>query len=89
MKRAIDSVMDAIDIETYLVCGDANEGKLLAMKLGVEMNLGDVDVMYEEFDGYGVRVRLRKYIYKPGNNYLYLTPDDLESENGSHSEVNL
>lgn len=67
--------MDAIDIETYLVCTDAYEGKKLALQLGNEMNLGDVDIMFEEFDGYGIRVRLRKYIYKPGNNYLYLTND--------------
>jgi len=72
MKRAIDSVMDAIDIETYLVCSDPLEGKKLAMQLGTELNLGEIDIMYEEFDGYGIRVRLRKYIYKPGNNYLYL-----------------
>ncbi|MDY0080555.1 MAG: hypothetical protein RBR95_08200 [Ignavibacteriaceae bacterium] len=72
MKRALDSVMDAIDIETYLVCADPLEGKKLAMQLGTELNLGEIDIMYEEFDGYGMRVRLRKYIYKPGNNYLYL-----------------
>ncbi len=64
--------MDAVDVETYLVCRDAEEGKALALQLGREMNLGDVDIMFEEFDGYGVRVRLRKYIHKPGNEYRWL-----------------
>lgn len=72
VDKAIDAVMDAIDIETYLVCHDANEGRALALKLGQEMNLGDIDIMFEEFDGYGVRVRLRKYIYRPGAQYRWL-----------------
>lgn len=81
--KAIDKVLDAIDIETYLVCKDSNEGKKLALQLGQELNLGEVDIMFSEFDGYGVRVRLRKYVYKPGDNYLYL---DSELNN---NQVNL
>uniref|UniRef100_A0A7V4LCG5 Uncharacterized protein n=1 Tax=Desulfobacca acetoxidans TaxID=60893 RepID=A0A7V4LCG5_9BACT len=57
--RAMSHVLDAVDVETYLVCASAHEGRELARLLGREMNLGDVDVMFEEFDGYGVRVRLR------------------------------
>ncbi|HAP34855.1 MAG TPA: hypothetical protein DCQ28_02520 [Bacteroidetes bacterium] len=71
-ESAFDSIMDGLDIETYLVCSDKQEGKRLALQLGKEMNLGDVDIMFEEFDGYGMRVRLRKYIYKPGNTYRWL-----------------
>jgi hypothetical protein len=69
---ALDKVLDGLDIETYLVCSDVQEGKLLAQRLGREMNLGDIDIMFEEFDGFGMRVRLRKYIYKPGNSYHWL-----------------
>ncbi len=69
---AFDKIMDGLDIETYLVCSDKQEGKRLALQLGKEMNLGDVDIMFQEFDGYGMRVRLRKYIYKPGNSYRWL-----------------
>ncbi len=76
MTTALEKVMDAIDIETYIVCNDENEGKKLALRLGQEMNLGEVDIMYQEFDGYGVRVRLRKYIYKPGNMYKYLNQEE-------------
>jgi hypothetical protein len=76
MKKAIDQIMDAIDIETYLVCNDEHEGKVLALKLGHEMNLGDIDIMYQEFDGYGVRVRLRKYVYKPASEYKWLEHQD-------------
>jgi alkyl hydroperoxide reductase subunit AhpF len=72
MDNAISHVLDTIDIETYIICKDADEGKNLAMQLGHEMNLGNVDVMYSEFDGYGVRVRIRKYVYKPGDKYLWM-----------------
>jgi hypothetical protein len=71
-ETAFDKIMDGLDIETYLICSDKQEGKRLALQLGKEMNLGDVDIMFEEFDGYGMRVRLRKYIYKPGNTYRWL-----------------
>ncbi len=74
MITALEQIMDAIDIETYIICKDENEGKKLALQLGQEMNLGEVDIMYQEFDGYGMRLRLRKYVYKPGNVYKYLQP---------------
>ena len=76
MATALERIMDAIDIETYIVCNDENEGKKLALQLGQEMNLGEIDIMYQEFDGYGVRVRLRKYVYKPGNLYKYLNQEE-------------
>lgn len=76
MTTALESVMDAIDIETYIVCKDENEGKKIALQLGHEMNLGDIDIIYQEYDGYGMRLRLRKYIYKPGNIYKYLYPEE-------------
>ena len=69
---AFDHIMDGIDIETYIVCQNEDEGKFLARKLGMEMNLGEVDVMFCEFDGYGARVRIRKYIVKPGNPYRWI-----------------
>lgn len=80
MSTAMERVMDALDIETYLVCKDANEGKRLALQLGREMNLGDIDIMFEEYDGYGIRVRLRKYVYKPGNYYNWLQSENVKRE---------
>lgn len=71
-SSALKQILDALDIETYIVCKDEKEGKKLALQLGQELNLGEVDIMYFEFDGYGARVRLRKYVYKPGNVYHYL-----------------
>ena len=69
---ALSRVLDAVDVETYLVCSSAQEGRDMARLLGRELNLGDVDVMFEEFDGYGVRVRLRAMVHKPAARYSWL-----------------
>ena len=71
-ESSMSRVIDGIDIETYLTCQNEEEGKYFARKLGQEMNLGEIDVMYSEFDGFGVRVRLRKYIVKPGDKYAWI-----------------
>jgi hypothetical protein len=71
-ESALDRVIDGIDIETYLACQNEEEGKFFARKLGEELNLGEIDVVFSEFDGFGVRVRLRKYVVKPGDKYKWL-----------------
>ncbi len=71
-SSALSSVLDALDIETYLVCSSVQEGHELARRLGRELNLGDVDVMFEEFDGYGIRVRLRAMVHRPAARYAWL-----------------
>ena len=74
-SSAISHVIDAIDIETYLLCSSLQEGHELSRRLGRELNLGDVDVMFEEFDGYGVRVRLRAMIHRPSARYSWLSEE--------------
>ena len=71
-RSAMDAVMDGLDIETYLVCASEREGKDLALRLGQELQLGEVDIMFQEFDGYGMRVRLRRYVHRPGEQYRWL-----------------
>lgn len=72
MDSAFARVMDAVDVETYLVCSSAEEGQALARRLGREMKLGDVDVMFADFDGYGVRIRMRAMIHRPAARYAWL-----------------
>lgn len=70
--KALDRVVDGLDIETYLICSGEQEGKDLALRLGQELQLGEVDLMFQEFDGYGMRVRIRKYVHRPGDPYRWL-----------------
>ena len=70
--KAMDRVCDSLDIETFLICKDEDEGKELAFKLGYELNLGKIDIVFLEYRGIGARVRLRSYLHRPGDHYLWL-----------------
>jgi len=72
MGRAIDQVVDAIDVETFLLCRSEEEAKELAEALAAELNLKHGDIVFLEFNGMGARVRLRSYVHRPGDRYRWL-----------------
>ena len=76
MVNALDHVLDALDIETFLVCTSEAEGKQLTLAMMTDLGFKDVDVVFIRFQGSGVRVRARAYINRPGDKYPWL---DLES----------
>ena len=76
MSNALDHVLDALDIETFLVCMSEAEGKHLALTLMKDLGFKDVDVVFIKFQGSGVRVRVRAYINKPGDKYPWLDLDN-------------
>jgi len=63
MSTVFKNVMDAIDIETFLVCSSESEGKELAIRM---------DIVFIQYQGPGARVRVRGYVYKPGASYGWL-----------------
>lgn len=73
MSNPLDHVLDALDIETFLVCTSEAEGKHLALALIKDLGFQDVDVVFIKFQGSGVRVRVRAYINRPGDNYPWLS----------------
>ncbi len=75
MSKALDRVVDAIDIETFLYCKTEEEAKDLAEKLISELNLPHGDIVFLEHKGWGARVRLRSYIHRPGDHYRWLEQD--------------
>ena len=76
MSKALDHVLDALDIETFLVCTSEAEGKHLALNLMKDLGFNDVDVVFIRFQGAGVRVRIRAYINRPGDHYPWLHMED-------------
>lgn len=72
MPPAMDRVVDAIDIETFLFSKSEAEAKELAEALAVEMNLPNADIVFLEQRGWGARVRLRVYAHRPGDHYRWL-----------------
>jgi hypothetical protein len=69
---ARERILDACDLETFLVCKDMEEGKRLGRQLMGELGFSDVDIVSCEFGGPGVRVRLRGYVNRPGVRYSWL-----------------
>jgi len=78
MQKALDRVVDAIDIETFLYAADEEEARTLAEKLAAELNLPYGDVVFFEYKGMGARVRIRSYIHRPGDHYRWLERESLE-----------
>jgi len=64
--------MDALDVETFLVCADEEEGRRLARELMAELGFPEADIVFFEFNGPGARVRLRAYRHRPGDRYAWL-----------------
>ena len=76
MKKAMDRVVDAIDVETFLYCKSEDEGKALAEALAQELNLPHPDIVFLEFKAWGARVRIRSYIHHPGDHYRWMETED-------------
>lgn len=72
MSKVMERVMDAVDIETFLVCKDEEEGRRLSLQLMDELGFKDSSIVFIQHQGPGARVRLRGYVYKPGDNYGWL-----------------
>jgi hypothetical protein len=70
--RAKDYVLDAVDVETFLVCDDEEHGRRLALALMAEMGFKSADVVFIEWRGLGARVRVRAYVHRPGEQYPWL-----------------
>ncbi len=72
MGIAMDRVVDALDVETFLACSSEEEAKSLAECLIEEMRLAHGDIVFLEFLGWGARVRIRTYVHHPGDHYRWL-----------------
>lgn len=68
----LHKVMDALDIETFFVCENEDEGKNLALGLMKDLGFQDVDIVFSEFRGVGMRVRTRAYVHRAGDKYGWL-----------------
>jgi len=68
----ISHVVDALDVETYLVCDSKEEGSRLGIQLLKDLGFKDVDAVYVGWSNGGARVRLRANIHRPGDTYAWL-----------------
>lgn len=72
MLESLERVMDAIDVETLLVCKSEAEGRGLMLDILKGFGFTDVDVVFAQFEGPGVRIRGRAYVHRPADKYGWL-----------------
>jgi len=82
MSESLQYVMDALDVETFLVCKDEDEGRKLALDMMKSLGFQDVDIVFIQFRGPGVRVRSRAYINRAGDKYSWLLGEEGGVGNG-------
>jgi hypothetical protein len=81
MSKPLTHVLDALDVETFLVCMSEAEGKHIALSLMKDLGFQDVDLVFIRFQGSGVRVRVRAYINRPGDDYPWFDPKNADEAN--------
>jgi len=57
MLQSLERVMDAVNAETLWVCKSEAEGRGLMLDIHKGFGFTDVDVVFAEFEGPGVRIR--------------------------------
>lgn len=67
-----DKIVDALDIEGFILCKDEKEAHDLIPQLMKEMGMTQIEIVSLEFSGPGAQVHVRAYLNKPGNNYTWL-----------------
>ncbi|MTI94812.1 MAG: hypothetical protein FH749_04900 [Firmicutes bacterium] len=72
MNKYLERIVDALDIETFVICRDEDEGMDIIRKMMGEMGLKDVDIVFCQHRGPGARIRARGYIFRSGDHYGWL-----------------
>lgn len=72
MECCLDKIIDALDVETFVVAADETEAKAIIRKIMTAMGLKDIDIVYCQHLGPGARIRARGYIFRPGDKYGWL-----------------
>ncbi len=72
MRTAEQAIVDAFDLETFLLCDSPEEAKSLILQFFEQRGFEDTDLLSIDFRGFGARVRARVYLNRPGAVYSWL-----------------
>ena len=72
MLTARDQIVDALDIESFLLCESEKEAKELIAKLMQSLGIARHVIVSLDFNGPGAHFRVRAYMNKPGDRYTWL-----------------
>lgn len=80
MDKPERKIIDALDIETFLLSASVEEAKQCMKELLKQHGFHDTDIVFAEKYGLGTRIRARANIYRPGMSYGWLTPEDKKEQ---------
>jgi len=69
--KIFSRVVDAVDMETCVLCSSEAEAKGIGFELIKAMGFTDGDVVSVDFTGMSARLRLRGNVFKPGDEYRW------------------
>ena len=72
-ERIFNKVVDAVDLETVVVCRDETEARGIGFELLKALGFKDGDIVSVEFTGMSARLRLRGNVFEPGDEYCWET----------------
>ena len=72
MLNARDQIVDAMDIESFVLCESEREAKSLIAQLMQSMGVARHVIVSLDFNGPGAHFRVRAYMNKPGDHYTWL-----------------
>ncbi len=68
-ENIFNRVVDAIDLETVVLCTSEAEAKGIGLELLKALGFQDGDIVSVAFTGMSARIRLRGNVFKPGDKY--------------------
>lgn len=83
MLSPVEYIMDALDVETFFVCQNEEQGRNYMISLLKKWGFTDVNVVFAQYEGPGVRVRGRAYIYRPADKYRWLLSESSRGDNNA------
>jgi len=72
MTSARDAIIDALDIESFVLCESEKQAKEFVGNLMQSLGLPHFVIVSLDFNGPGAHFRVRVYMNKPGDNYSWL-----------------
>lgn len=72
MRNARELLVDALDIESFVLCKSEKEARELIGELMRSFDITRYVVVSLDFNGPGAHFRVRAYINKPGESYTWL-----------------
>ena len=72
MTNPLHQIMDALDVETFFVCDNEQQGRNLMLEMLKSWGFHDVDIVFAQHVGPGTRIRGRAYTYRPADKYAWL-----------------